>query len=380
MSAITSTAKIINQINAFSRGLSTATDVAIGAADLITKVDRGFFRGAAVVSRSCLFITTAVDIITQLAGVSANASRNIKGVELLVRVLDFPVNLLSNVENLHVEKTAASIIRFLEKGLVGPLLGIVRTGCELSARTEICYLKDYEKDPTAQRPIYDYDENGDRVIVGYRPIDPEECKKLINDYENASAGVGTVESITEWGMVEFVYKKIAARIILGRDFRPNHPGNAPVNEVPMHVAEDVAPQNPQQEVDDVKLKDLLDFKKYRTIPEELEDDEVFKRYRCPITQAPIRFPVAERTGGQSILYERDAIAQYLVNSHTSPMTRQPLSMENLIECPMIQNIIDTRLEFHSAQILNYLRTQLDQNLQQEAYVTAEQNDLGRNLD
>lgn len=84
-----------------------------------------------------------------------------------------------------------------------------------------------------------------------------------------------------------------------------------------------------------------------TIPEGLEDDEVFSQYICPITRLPIRHPVFDPTTATATspgtMYERSAIEEWVNRHHTSPESRRHLERVELIPAREAQTIIDNRL-------------------------------------
>ncbi len=82
------------------------------------------------------------------------------------------------------------------------------------------------------------------------------------------------------------------------------------------------------------------------IPEEFENDETYPKYVCPLTQCLIRFPRLDPTDGTT-LYEQSAIEHHLEEAKTSPMTRDPLTEDDLVEVPNIARYIKMRLfQYH----------------------------------
>jgi hypothetical protein len=92
------------------------------------------------------------------------------------------------------------------------------------------------------------------------------------------------------------------------------------------------------------------------IPLPLHADGVFRRYICPITHQPIRFPVGDPNG--NTIYERSAILNWLQVRRVSPITRRPLFPHQLIPKPGLQALIDHRLGFHERRLWNYLQQSL----------------------
>jgi ankyrin len=63
---------------------------------------------------------------------------------------------------------------------------------------------------------------------------------------------------------------------------------------------------------------------------------------CPITQFIIKDPVIAEDG---IVYEKDAITEWLSKNDTSPMTRKKIS-KKLVDCMVIKNLISDLIKLH----------------------------------
>jgi hypothetical protein len=83
-----------------------------------------------------------------------------------------------------------------------------------------------------------------------------------------------------------------------------------------------------------------------TIPENLHEDPVFAENICPITLAPIRYPLRDPTTGT--VYEGAAITQWVRLHGTSPLSRRPLNERDLEVMPEMEARIIERLRFHYA--------------------------------
>ena len=95
--------------------------------------------------------------------------------------------------------------------------------------------------------------------------------------------------------------------------------------------------------------DIYDLKRLETIPEALHEDAIFKLYKCPITLAPtIRYVIGDPNGCH--LYEKSAIKEWIKKEGNSPITRNPLSENQLVPKPAIQAMIDYLLEFYSEKL------------------------------
>jgi hypothetical protein len=100
-----------------------------------------------------------------------------------------------------------------------------------------------------------------------------------------------------------------------------------------------------------------DIRIYPFIPAVLYNDAIFSRFICPITGAPIRDPVGDPVA-ETTLYERRAILNWLRVNQTSPLTRNPLVPNQLVEKPAVKAVIDARLAHHQQELQNYLQAHL----------------------
>jgi len=83
------------------------------------------------------------------------------------------------------------------------------------------------------------------------------------------------------------------------------------------------------------------FENLSEIPEELEEDETYPQFICPIRLSLVRDPVLDPTDGKSI-YERKAICRFLQQQRRSPKTMQPLRQSDLLELPNLKSYIKKR--------------------------------------
>jgi U-box domain len=71
--------------------------------------------------------------------------------------------------------------------------------------------------------------------------------------------------------------------------------------------------------------------------------EVPDEFICPITLSPMHRPLVTRTG---LNFERTAILHWLQTSPSCPLTRQPLSLKDLIPNPALEAKLQTWLELN----------------------------------
>ena len=93
-----------------------------------------------------------------------------------------------------------------------------------------------------------------------------------------------------------------------------------------------------------KIEDLHQFQnllELNEIPPFLHKDPILSKFICPISQCPIRHPVWEPN--HKVIYERSFILRWVNQHFTSPMTRLPLTADDLKPLPAINSLIEHRL-------------------------------------
>ena len=342
-------------VNVTAKALTVACDV-IGALDAVNKMrcarERfgnaedyegvAWLERASVINRLVLLGISSVEIGMIINGSKAQSLRVLKGVEVLPRAVQMPLQFVSEIISTPPnEPIAKAGMRILSKGIVGPLADVVRTSFEQSIYEEQNYLDRLAEDPKATRPIYERVGSGDSeylIQIGERPIDPQECKTTIDQAKNAAGVAAVVRVVAEAPIEDSV---ISTYELLAQFMQ---------RAIGIFHRDPQAPDHPQggEHIDFTNLMAL------DTIPDPLENDVVFRRYICPITRRPIRHPVRDPNG--ITLYERSVIEAYLGDDvRPSPVTRRPMSRRDLQEVPGIQAIIDARLRQHQQQFEQYVR-------------------------
>ncbi len=93
---------------------------------------------------------------------------------------------------------------------------------------------------------------------------------------------------------------------------------------------------------------VLSFEK--GIPQELEDDMIFRLFECPITGAPIReFSLDPTQKKGKTLYERKLLEVWANKHRTSPTTRRPLESSEVIRLPKLTKLISYRIRSYKAK-------------------------------
>lgn len=333
-------------------------------------VDNPEDRGLQVTSialKSAALVLGVGETCAKSRGSSVGTLTVFKGTELLVRVCDFPVNLqvVGNDRN-------ASAAKKIEKMFLAPMASILRTGAQLDCLGEERYLAlTPEEMAKAERPIYEYDGDGDVRIVGYKPVIREECEKLLLEYQKSTASTSIVELGFKIGVmqhavapavtrVDRLYQEMqrvtaeaavqvrqaaaAATVRVGQALVQLGGGaQAPVVQglvAQAPVAQQAAPQNEQL--------DPFDLRGRNTIPDALQNDVVFRRYSCGIMHTPIRHVVGDPDGVH--LYERAHILEAIRRYGRSPMTNLPLTIAQLVPKPRIQLLINNQLATYEQQL------------------------------
>lgn len=103
------------------------------------------------------------------------------------------------------------------------------------------------------------------------------------------------------------------------------------------------------------VKEIFSLLNLDHIPIPLQNDNVFRQYRCRLTNQPVRDPVRDPTVQERVIYERSAIRLRLENNPNSPVSGRPLRVENLREMPNVKKIIDDKLREHERNLMQYLK-------------------------
>ncbi|NGX52442.1 MAG: hypothetical protein KR126chlam5_00740 [Candidatus Anoxychlamydiales bacterium] len=261
--------------------------------------------------------------------------------EFLTRIADIPFRFAEFFQD--YEHEDPSLFRFCEKTIIAPFSGIIANVCEMVITNEEQYLKEYEKKgEEVKRPIYGEDPDTElRKIVGYKSVDPKECKETIDTARETQKIASTIKVTTDAGIKNIIStsKKLYEELHTYLRFRNS-----------LKLRDDDSES-------DSKTVDLLSSE---MIPMPLQDDNIFKVWTCAITHMSVRDPVGDPTtkdhAGRLVvtLYERRFIYRWLSAHPTSPISRQPLSKTALIEKPALKSLIENRLRFHEKHLKDYL--------------------------
>lgn len=183
---------------------------------------------------------------------------------------------------------------------------------------------------------------GDDDIAIEVPIDPKTCRTIIASIKNDELTYAIACLLTHEEIVSTAASKVSSLyqnmlVWLGFTIAPTESSNASPTR---------PPSNHQCRA--------ITFTAFKEIPPPLAQDCIFSRYRCGISGAPIRDPVA--TPGSPTLYERATILHRLQTLPRSPSTGNPLLPHQLISKSVIKRLINNRLIFHQRHFWQYIET------------------------
>jgi hypothetical protein len=278
------------------------------------------FTKASLVIRVLLVGLKALELFIQVRGIPSSKLVPLKAVELIIRMGELPIRMFEAAEHYQ------SPLKILQEGFVIPFLHLGCASVESKLYSEKAYLEmSPEELKKFLRPIYQSKQDGELFLAGYKPINKEECRLLAGQY---------AKTAIKWLICQIIFKTGMIRII-------NHLYSRLFRQIGSRALSPL-PTVSQQE-------DPFNLLACSSIPETMHGDIVFSHYICPLTLAPIRFPVGDPNG--YTLYERATILEWLKRHHTSPVTRSPLTPEQLVPQSEITQLIEERLKWHS----NHLR-------------------------
>ncbi len=296
---------------------------------------------ASLVNRLILLGFTITEVGMILSGKNAKSLAKLKNVEIIPRVINIPFEYTLQAAKRGGDQTLRNILSVIQRGVIEPIADAARVSAQCTGYEEAHYLEmSPEELAKAQRPIYEYvgsgPEDSHYKIVGYKPVEKEEC---IANLEQANRTVNQT-SLIRIGSIVFdpaapLYDQLYAFI----------------------TASQIQGQFNQQNQAAIHAQALdLEFPNFPSIPLPLHGDAIFSQFICPINLVPIRDPVRDPTTPDhvKVIYERQAILNWLQLHQTSPWTQQPLQTGQLIECPALKLVIDQRLQHHYQQMVQHL--------------------------
>lgn len=403
-------------VNVVAKGIQFA----VRGADLVIEVDKlienqnfNELKGASVTTRTALLFLGIAEIALAIANRSSSSTAiTLKSIESLVHVINVPVQMSEAAIVLaNPSATTMDKVKIVEKKIIGSLIGLIRSTSELEYSSQVRY-RDLppEEQEKLQFPIYKC-AGEDCEIVGYKPFNKEECLQTISNLQACIPIMNSIETSVEIGIGSNIVgiTKPAFNLLVARVTAIAQNAPAPIPSLQTSPAlvgaatrrgvghgvaamgggrvgfnfdndgdfdravtnslnSSMIPQLvvraiPQEE----DLGEQIDLKRYKFIPSELHEDEVFKQFICSITRVPIRYVVGDPTSlGSPIYYERNAIHGWLRGQNVSPLTRKPLSISILKPCVAIQALINARLDTYTERIREEIRSNGLLSLNQES--------------
>jgi U-box domain. len=344
--------------NVFSiaiKGALAAIEASLAVNELLKRSEENegkALQTASAVNKLVLLGFSIGEIGALLGGASSSSLMHLKSWELLPRGAELPIEAGKYIVKLTKDPSVENHIQLVEKGLIAPISGFIGTLADASAYYEKHFIEmSPEEREQATRPVYEYDSFEESfVLTGYKPVNLEECQKNLAMLQNLSSASGCVRISAELEIIGNSYK--SAKSLYGQLalFFERH--GERISSFQHRCKEAPIQQNETPKEKEEDLQENISLRALPFIPSPLHQDEVFKQYICPITQLPIRHPVGDPNG--CTVYERSAILAWLMIQSVSPITKEPLTPDKLIERPALELLINRRLQEHEEKLWAYV--------------------------
>lgn len=304
---------------------------------------------ASTIYKVSLLTLKCFQSIAGMSGASTETMLTFKNVEQVVATVGMPVELYRKmVVEMQKPEEERSLLGIIEKVILYPAVEMARLSNEQCQLQEQRYLEIVAKDANATRPIYGYNSEGEWVEKGCKKIDPSECRNAIQSLKKNEPYLNAAEAFFQLENTSKIYSVLANQIIHLARQRPNFP-------FPPIVVNGQDNQNNPGRVERGEEPDALDLLSAHKIPQKLHGDSFFSQHTCAISFEPIRFPVKDPTkeGAENpTYYDYENILKWVRTNHTSPVTRRPLSEQDLAEAidTDLQRLIEQRLQAYQPGI------------------------------
>lgn len=145
------------------------------------------------INRVAILALQTGEFLGVVKGASPRFLGGLKTGEFVLRCVAVPIRVKELGRSFERNK-----IEFIERAIISPVSDVLRVVSEIDIYEESHYLKQYEKKgEDATRPIYETDFEGHSYIVGYRKVDPEECRKAIESGRSFAEAVAKVGLVSE---------------------------------------------------------------------------------------------------------------------------------------------------------------------------------------
>lgn len=276
-------------------------------------------------------VFTSLDVGSTLLGVDSSKMNTVKKMDPFFPVVQVMTQFRKEYQQ--CDGKLSNRLQMLEKACIWPTLDAVRVFAEKKMLQEKAYLSEGVGWSSWQRQ---------RDIYGWRynPVTGQEGYVIVE-----TRSLSEAESQLAFDQ----YQKLASQATIGRLAAEASLISKIVSDLYHDLARNVIEQQqssaPLVQLDDAPVSSDFSLKAFDKIPRQLEEDVIFRKYICPISNRPIRDPVGDPNG--ATLYERVSILERLQENQTSPVTRLPLMTSQLIERPDLKALIDARLDEHS---------------------------------
>lgn len=237
-------------------------------------------------STTCATVALSADVLARLPGFDDKTRAGLKGVELLAHAVRWPCQAKEAIES--YDQGRLSSWELVEDAALLPLFTLARTETERALHLARHKLE-LPQEEAADKSLPKL-HAAEAILKGKKQVDP------LDMYRRAAA------QIKEWLRVH----------------------------------------NPSGDIRKVS------FEVGSFVPKALMDDEDLIRYECAITLRLPEDPVRDPNG--TTIYERRAIKEWIQKHGTSPVTRRPLSEEQLLEAPDVRVIVNELLHFHQEEM------------------------------
>ncbi len=336
------------------------------------------FGTACRVHRAILVGFSIAEAAMLASGCSSDSLWTLKKTEMIPRFLKAMIVDPISV-GIKGDGTPQSFVRFIERGMFAPFMDFMRTAVVTSGYYEKHFL---EMTPEEREKETRSDYSDPHKWGAVKPIDVEECKKNLaaaTDVANATAflriGAETeVVSKTFGVIIHPFYTQLISYLMNGLaegnlDQVPPLPNPQPA--APLQVQQPIPELNNIQAADQPDQLAIysgelwqrlaeLDLTVLPMIPNSLHEDSILRRYECSIYHQPARYPLEDPVA-RGTYYDRPAIYRWIDENGTSPVTRLPLTRENLIQLPdAVYITIEHRLSYHKDRINQLLEQVIDE--------------------
>jgi hypothetical protein len=299
-----------------------------------------------IAMRSLAIGLNAAGVGAHIEGASLLTEEHIKIGEVVVRSMGVVPHVINNVIDCVSRKK--SVLQATESAVIS-FTSIVRAGLEEQA----LYFHHLATLPDEERKFPVYTGNEDEWHLDHwESLSVEQCHVQAGNYEvaaNVTSGLELAGELKAYscvlGTLVDTYQNVIDQLY------PPVPPPPPAPAVALFPAPE---DHIMPHAEPVDILSHVNLAGLSLIPQALHDDPLFKKFRCLITLNPIRHPVKDPTNRKTI-YERSAIVQWLAQHHTSPATRLPLRVEELMEMPVLKGKIDARVADYQKRIERAIR-------------------------